>query len=89
MWWVLISIAAVPVIAWLTYDGGSLDYRQREADAAAGDTAAAAAMKRRTPEAVVGDPVPSGRRSGCTASSSGHSPRRHLPLTLITTRKEF
>ena len=38
-----------PVIAWLTHDGGSLDHRQREADAAAADITPPPPAKRRTP----------------------------------------
>ncbi|MBD0022428.1 hypothetical protein GII33_10805 [Gordonia pseudamarae] len=33
MWWVLISIAAILVIAGLAHNSGSLDYGQREIDA--------------------------------------------------------
>ncbi|HMS76050.1 hypothetical protein [Gordonia sp. (in: high G+C Gram-positive bacteria)] len=58
MWWVLISIAAVLVIAWLTYDGGSLDYRQREADAAAADIGRRRRHEAAHSKAVVGDPRP-------------------------------
>lgn len=34
MWWVLISIAAVLVVAWATTLPGSIDFRRREIDAA-------------------------------------------------------
>lgn len=65
MWWVLISIAAVLVVAWLTHDSGSLDYRRREIDAAI-------ESRRRAQRA--------GRKTARPQRSAAPAPRRHVPM---------
>lgn len=74
MWWVLISIAAVLVIAWATTISGSLDFSRREIDAAI-DLRRRQAAQRGRHEAATAEPHTTTARP---QRSTIPSPRRQL-----------
>ncbi|GAB04281.1 hypothetical protein M2359_002640 [Gordonia amarae] len=76
MWWVLISIAAVLVIAWATTLSGSLDFRRREIDAAIDLRRRQEAQRARHEAASALPHTTTARPQRATTPS----PRRQLPM---------